>query len=262
MMQTIRATPADFDLVATVTSGHLFTYWPARGGFRIRNGTEEFFVKQDGAALCFTDTTEDRLRHFFDLDKDIDALHHRLKGDHVLKPQLETYKGIRLVRQDLRQAILTFICSSNNNQQRIKSMVDHLCTSQKHTEESLRAAGFGYRARFISEAQELLSHSFLDALAALSYQEAKERLVALPGVGSKVADCILAYSELAHGEAFPADVWVRRALTHWYRFRAPLTDRNISSWARRFGNDAAYAQHYLFLAAQEHRSSLQSTQMR
>lgn len=246
----------NFDLAATVRSGHLFHYDELqRGEFRIMNGAKSFVVRQEGNILRFAGTDERSLRAFFDLNQDVNALHHRLRQDKVLRPLLTHYKGIRLVRQDTRQALVAFILSSNNNQQRIKGMVDRHRTSPLHSAAEYTRIGFGYRAAWLATTEQQLTPRFLAKLRTLDYDDAKALLQTLPGVGPKVADCVLAYSELARGAAFPADVWVKKALQEWYSSsftNTPLTDKNIRAFAKKkFGNDAAYAQHYLFLAAQE-----------
>jgi N-glycosylase/DNA lyase len=108
--------------------------------------------------------------------------------------------------------------------------------------------GLGYRAKYLSRLPRLVQSEGPDLLSlrAVPYQAAREALLALPGVGEKVADCVLAFS-LDQGKAFPVDVWVRRAVREWYYRGRRVTDRRIRLWAaRRFGDDAAYAQQYLF----------------
>ncbi len=265
----------DFDLGLTVKAGMLFAYdEPAPREFVICDGERTFYVRQEGSMLSYDGITEYGLKRFFDLEKDIRALHARLKTEKALAPVLPKYKGLRLVRQDPRQAILTFIMSSNNNQTRIKRMMDAF--RERHGErivvgghatsalpsrgavttlDHLDGLKYGYRAEYLVEAERRLSKGFLNKLERADYDGARELLLTLPGVGPKVADCILAYSELAKGESFPADVWVKRALKRWYApsfKKRPLTDKHVRAFARRrFGEDAAYGQHYLFLAAQE-----------
>ncbi len=265
----------DFDLGLTVKAGMLFAYDEiCPNEFIICDGEKTFYVKQEGSTLFFEGIAERGLRGFFDLDTDIDGLHARLKTEKPLAPVLREYKGLRLVRQDPRQAILTFIMSSNNNQRRIKRMMDAF--RERHGERTvvgghaafalpprgavthpghLDGLKYGYRAEYLVETERRLNTGFLNKLERMDDDGARELLLTLPGVGPKVADCILAYSTLARGEAFPADVWVKRALKRWYAssFRKkPLTDKHIREFAKkRFGDDAAYAQHYLFLAAQE-----------
>jgi N-glycosylase/DNA lyase len=261
----------DFDLAATVTSGHLFAYDAlAKNTFRIINGDKSFIIGQEKGRVTYSGITGDELRRFFDFGLDVDALHRRLGTEKPLARLLPRYRGIRLVRQDVRQAILTFILSSNNNQKRIKRMMDSLRMrygekrDEYHTlplkgkivhEKNLLDLNFGYRSPFVVGTERLLTSKFLERLKTLPYEEARAALLQLPGVGPKVADCVLAYSELAKGEAFPADVWVKRALKTWYPSyfkNTPLTDKNIRVFVKeKFGDDASYAQHYLFLAAQE-----------
>lgn len=261
----------DFDLARTVRSGQLFAYEELGDGrFLIVDGATAFTVRQVETSLSFAGTSPEHLVSFFDLAFVHAKFCERLRRDPVVE-HIERSPPLRLVRQDVRQAILTFILTSNNNQKRIKGMVDRLRAAHGRviphpdgssarafplrgavTEEQLVRLGFGYRAAFYCATDGLVDDAFLRTLKSVPYREAKALLMTLPGVGPKVADCILAYSALARGEAFPADVWVKRAVKRWYAFRKPLTHKNIEAFAiKRFGTDAAYAQHYLFLAAQK-----------
>jgi len=265
----------DFDLALTIRSGQMFCY-EALGEqeFVVVDTGRAFWVKQEGERLYFDGISKRKLVRYFDLDYRLDRFFKRLKKHHALRPLLERYRGLRLVRQEPRQAILTFILSSNNNQKRIKRMVDALRgrhgqelvirgTSAKTfptrksfaCDDDLAGLALGYRCVFIVGADRRLTRGFLKKLNKLDYESQKQILQTLPGVGPKVADCAIAYSTLRDGSAFPADVWVRRALAAWFadEFRGkPFTDKNIAGFAQRaFGGDATYAQQYLFLAAQE-----------
>jgi N-glycosylase/DNA lyase len=91
--------------------------------------------------------------------------------------------------------------------------------------------------------------ALLERLRGLPYEEARESLLALPGVGEKVAECVLLFA-LEHGEAFPVDVWIRRAVQTLYLRSRRATPRVIREWARdRFGPHAGYANQHLFMAA-------------
>jgi len=117
------------------------------------------------------------------------------------------------------------------------------------SEQELRQLGLGFRAPYVAQAARLVAEGRLDleALVWCDYPEAKDRLMECPGVGPKVADCILVFS-LEKLQAFPIDVWVRRALGEWY-FPGQKTpsDRVLLEWAQQhFGRYAGYAQQYLF----------------
>lgn len=235
----------DFDLKKTITSGHFFSYEEKDDGYDVLDGTK-FFVKQNNNKLYYNTTTK-HIKRFFNLDKDLSKL-YRTK-DPILKKAIEQNKGVRLIHADLRTTIISFILSSNNNMKRIKKMVDFLRKRKFKipSEQILREAGFGYRAKYLAESNKLMTKTFLEELKKMDFHKARETLMILPGVGPKVADCILAYSELAM-PAFPVDVWVGRAL-EWYGLK---NDKNlIKEVHKRWGEDAAYVQHYLFMAAQQ-----------
>jgi len=116
-------------------------------------------------------------------------------------------------------------------------------------EQLLRTLGLGFRAPYVANAARTVASGDLDleALRYAPYQDAKERLMDLPGIGPKIADCVLLHS-LDKLEAFPIDVWVRRAMAEWYfQGRKPPPDRVMWEWAQEyFGPYAGYAELYLF----------------
>lgn len=248
-----------FDLALTLKSGQLFTYKEQNNTFIVQDGNVTFSISQQGDNLTFSGTTKEHVRELFDLDLNVEELHSSLSSHKQLIPYFRMYKGLRLIRQNLRQAILTFILSSNNNQKRIKKMVEHL---QEHHqgifyEEGklnsllLKNGNFGYREKYVIQADKMLTKDFLEKIEFATPNQRRELLQTIPGVGPKVADCIMTYSTLRTNNEFPADVWVKRAITKWYNFKKPLTDKNIQEWAKKkFKHNAAYAQQYLFLAAQ------------
>jgi len=115
-------------------------------------------------------------------------------------------------------------------------------------EKALLGLGLGFRAGYLAKIARLVGDGSLDpmALRLASYCEAKALLMELPGVGEKVADCVLAFS-LDKLEGFPIDRWVRRALEDWYACSEKARYRDLLSWAQeRWGQRAAYVQQYLF----------------
>lgn len=115
--------------------------------------------------------------------------------------------------------------------------------------EGLRACALGYRARYVRDLARMVACGDvdLDTIARLPFDEARAALLDLPGVGEKVADCVLLFA-YGRGEAFPVDVWVQRAVERWYFGGRALGPRRIHAWARdRFGPLAGYAQQHLFV---------------
>jgi N-glycosylase/DNA lyase len=210
------------------------------------------------------------LRSYFRLDDDIQAIHAEISRDARVAEMIARYPGLRLLRVDPWECLISFICSANNNIPRIHQNMETLASHYgspiemdgqvRHTfptpaqlaeasEGELRTLALGFRAPYVFQAAQAVldGRLDLDALVRLPYSEAKARLMECPGIGPKIADCIAVFS-LEKLEAFPIDIWIRRALGEWY-FPGQKTppDRVLLEWAQaRFGRYGGYAQQYLF----------------
>ncbi|MSQ07379.1 MAG: hypothetical protein EXR54_07115 [Dehalococcoidia bacterium] len=210
------------------------------------------------------------LRAYFRLDDDLDAIYGEIRQDARVASMVDQYPGLRLLRQEPWECLIAYICSANNNIPRIHQMMEKLAKNYgdpisldglvRHAfpspqrlaqagEQELRRLGLGFRARYLAPAAQAVAEGALDlaALVHSPYEEAKARLMECPGIGPKIADCVLVFS-LEKLEAFPIDVWVRRALGEWY-FPGQKTppDRALSEWAHQhFGRYAGYCNQYLF----------------
>jgi N-glycosylase/DNA lyase len=206
---------------------------------------------------------------YFRLDDDLEAIHKELGVDPVMAQALESFRGLRLLRQEPWECLACFICSVDSNIPRIIGTVERLAQTfgepigaaqeiayafptpqavAEAGEAALRRLGLGFRAPYLWRTARMIAEGevALAGLRSLPYAEAKRALVTLPGVGEKVADCVLAFS-LDKLEAFPIDRWVRRALIEEYLGGHRWTDRALREWAQeRFGVLGAYAQQYLF----------------
>jgi len=240
-----------------VVEGVVFTVRPAPGGVEFRSEPRPV-----GEAAPI-------LRGYLRLDDDLPALYARLSRDGRLAAAIAAFPGLRLVRQDPWECLVTFVVSAYSNIPRITGHIGELCqrygdpivlrNGVAHAfpsparlaevgEAEYRALGLGFRSKYLARLpRQVLDLGFdLRALRRQTYAEARATLLELDGVGEKVADCVLAFA-LDQGQAFPVDVWVRRAVQEWYYRGRRVTDRQARLWAaRRFGTDAAYAQQYLF----------------
>ncbi|MFA6330018.1 MAG: DNA glycosylase [Candidatus Micrarchaeia archaeon] len=233
--------------------------------------------------LQFSGTTEEKVRKFFGLDGDNyeKTLNAIKKADSKLYSDSKKYFGLRILRQDPWKAAVTFVCSQNNNIPRIRKMLGALRekygkndaaaktnafpTAQrlsKATLAELRALGLGYRAEYVKSIANNVAKGKLDfeSLKKMDYEDAFVHLIDTQhGIGPKVADCFLLYG-LGKMDAFPTDVWVRKAVERRYgkelaqfaeceKCRAKeIPYQIIGSFARRkFGKHAGYAQQFLFL---------------
>lgn len=183
------------------------------------------------------------LKNYFRLEEPLLELYDQWsKSDPIFEEASKKFAGVRMLRQDPIENIFTFICSSNNNITRIKSMVEKMCKFygtklaevngttfydfpevEKLTERSvladLQKAAFGYRAKFIHQAAckivEFGGLSWIEQLKKLPYQKTKAELMKLPGIGAKVADCICLMS-FDHLQAIPVDTHVFQIATKHY----------------------------------------------
>ncbi len=196
---------------------------------------------------------------YFDLSRNYREARERVSIDSYMRTAAEFGSGIRILNQDRWETLCSFILSQCSNIPRIKKMVESLCKcfGEPRTllgetlytfpepeklaaldERDLAPLRLGYRAKYVLSAARAVSSGTLD-LTALSQTDrvtAKRALMSLPGVGEKVADCALLFS-LRIPDAFPIDVWVRRALHEQY---PQGLDTSI------FGENAGLAQQYIF----------------
>lgn len=199
---------------------------------------------------------------YFDLDNDygryIKAINPR---DRYLSHAAAEGSGIRILRQDLWEMIVTFLISQQNNISRIRRCIETLCShyGEKKTadngveyhafptasdlaevsEEELRKLGLGYRARYISEAAKRVDSGeiSLDRISGMRYcRQAKEELMKFCGVGEKVADCICLFS-LHKMDSFPVDTHIRQVLEKHYKRGFPN---------RRYHGIRGILQQYIF----------------
>ncbi len=187
------------------------------------------------------------------------------RSDAHLARCLKAFPGLRLLRQPLEETLLCFLCSATKQIVQIKQMVELL--ARRHgreivpgihrlptwaelaaaSEEALRSCLLGFRARYINQTAQVLAGdgAWFTRMESLPYREARERLRELPGVGEKVADCVLLFGA-GRLEAFPVDVWITRTMELRYALDG-WTPRQIAHFGRaHFGPHAGLAQQYLF----------------
>lgn len=178
-----------------------------------------------------------------------------LSADGPLRAALSSFPHLRLTQSDPWEALVCYLTSSNNHIPRIRSLVRSLVgpggevlPPEEISETDLRKKGFGYRSEYLRKASALIARGEFDlpGVASLPYETARTELQTLPGVGPKVADCILLYG-FGFLESFPQDVWVKRAMKEHYRLS---NEKKVAEYAgRKWGEFAGYAQHYLFWQA-------------
>tara|TARA_A100001037_G_C15110825_1_gene618866 strand:+ start:250 stop:1089 length:840 start_codon:yes stop_codon:yes gene_type:complete len=231
-------------------------------------------IGQHDKTLCIETASknivEDDYHKYLRLDDDLGYIYSHINKDERVKSMTAKYNGLRLLRQDPWECLITFICSSTTNMKRISLMVENMSTYfgnklqlnddvrysfpspediSNSDEFKLRELGLGFRAPYVLDCAIKVSKGELNLqeLLALPYGDAKTQLMKLRGVGPKIADCALVFS-LDKLEAFPIDVWVKRALCDWYfPNQTPPSNQQLQIWANEyFGEYAGYSQQYLF----------------
>ena len=263
------------DLVVTLESGQAFR-WHRRGewSYGVVQGNL-LGLKQDGSRIearssqSSPELVEALLRDYLRLDDDLEAICAAINTDSYMAGSIDRYPGLRILRQDPWECLVSFICSANSNIPRISwtmntlsreygepleldGYVHHSFPTPERLAEagemSLRALKMGFRAKYVAEAAEKVAAGEIELapLRGQSYDVAKAVLMSLNGVGEKVADCVLLFS-LDEMSAFPIDRWIRRAMEDWYLDGAKLNYKTGRIWSlERWGEYAGYANQYLF----------------
>ncbi|MXZ02420.1 MAG: hypothetical protein F4Y88_01740 [Chloroflexi bacterium] len=271
---SLRLDVEPFDLQQTLDGGQAFRWYDTgHGMFRGVLGSRVVTIERDGTTVSVDRTNgidcESLRRDIEDYlvaTADVTRLRALLSDEPGFGGDIAESPLIRVMRQDPWECLVGFICSQNSNIPRIKQMVAAVARMGRRIgsqdwafelpnpdvvadagEMYLREVGLGYRAKHLAQTAEMLVNSSdIGELRDASYYDAKEALMELPGVGPKVADCVLAYS-LDKGEAFPVDVHVRRAAIRLYSLDEDIKNDAVGEWARdRFGKYAAWAQLYMF----------------
>ena len=224
-------------------------------------------LRREGDRLLISGTRrelEEIWHGYFDLDRDYRALRRSVCIDDYMRAASDFGAGIRILNQDRWETLCSFLLSQCNNIPRIKKIVEALCAlygdeitfnGRKYFSfpgperlaalepEDLLPIRCGYRAPYVIAAARAVASGELDldALAKGDIQTAKAALTALPGIGDKVANCVILFS-LRLGSAFPVDVWMKKALKAHY-------PEGLDSGV--FGENAGLAQQYMFYYQRE-----------
>ncbi len=262
-MQSI--TVADFDLKRTLESGQFFHFQKIGGFYYIHNSDKVFVAAQEGGRLYFDGAGKFEISNFFGLNDNFTKIKIQLMKDEIIREAINEHQGIRLMNQDPWQCTMSFICSSFSNIKKIQHNVYALskqfgrrvslnryighsfpAVGSLNNLKKIKSCAVGFRAKYLYEANKMLSNYFFRDLRKLNYGTAKKKLLEVPGVGEKVADCILLFS-LGRTEAFPVDVWISRAMKENFEECKKFSEKKIAEFGReRWGELAGYAQQYLY----------------
>jgi len=265
----------DYDLAATLTCGQAFR-WESHDQHWVGViGTQWVRLRPGPGSLTAETATPvpdwHWLTHYLQMGVDLAEVTRTFPDDEPIRAAVAACRGLRLLRQGPWECLASFILSSTKQIVQIRQIVALLCERYgepvavapacpptfafpcparlaRATEAELRACKMGFRAPYLLETARLIAGGQCDLarLHALPIETARAELMQLPGVGRKIADCVLLF---AYGfqSAFPVDVWVMKALRQLYFPRRRVSRQRIHHFAAsHFGPRAGYAQQYLF----------------
>ena len=262
---TARIRIPHFSLKHTLECGQLFRFTKVLDTYIVQSSDTIFSIRQRGETLYYEGVEEPFLIRFFRLDEDLDSILEEIDQDPMIHHAIQKYRGMRLIRQDPWECLISFLCSSAKAISHIRSMIEVLCKSSGkkvswgshmgygfpeprciETPLQLETVRAGFRTNYLVKAYQHVNRSQLLSLKGLPYKEARERLISLPGVGKKVADCTLLYS-LDFLEAFPMDTWIKKGLQKFYFKGEKAGEKAMEKFvSNHFGPYAGYAQLYLY----------------
>ena len=284
----IEMSAPDFDLAMTLDSGQVFHWQRAGNGFVGMIGDLPVYVEQCAEVLKVRGGEAPArsprrplpriIRHYFGLDHQLRAICASFPNDPVMNAARKFCHGLRIIRQPKWECLATFICSSMKQVAHIRqiSLALRKCFGEprqigghlfytfpsaqriaRAPEKQLRACALGYRAKHLRATAQLVGSGEcnLEAWSALPDAELRKHLCASPGVGAKIANCVMlfGYERL---RAFPIDVWIARVLRERYFPRQKkITPQRLREFSETyFGEHGGYAQQYLFHHARVNRN--------
>ena len=266
------------DIDNSINSGQVFLWEKNEMDWYGINGQDILKINKNGVIKSIRNSKT----NFFRKDDDIEEIIKSISKDKIVKKAVKEYEGLRIFKQDPFQCMISFIISSNSNIQKIKNNLEKITKKfgtkikignkeffifpkpekiAKATIDEIKSCGVGYRAPFIKEAGKMVVLKKIDFeyLKKCDYHEAKKNMCLVPGIGNKVADCIMLFS-LNKLESFPLDTWMIKILEKYYSKEFKIEIKTITQKqyellhekiVNYFGPYCGYAQQFLFKMERE-----------
>lgn len=223
---------------------------------------------------CSSSEFEEIWHRYFAFDEDYVAIVKLINSDECMDSAIKRGRGIRLLKQDAWETMVSFILSQNSNIPRIRNMVESLCSrcgerilykGEEHRafpspknildcgRDSLSSLRLGYRDEYVYAAAKAVYEGdiLFEAFADMDFQSARGKLMSVKGIGGKVADCILLFA-MSRYEACPHDVWIRRIFSEKYNIENITEQKGYAFASEKWGRYAGIAQQFLFYAEREY----------
>ncbi len=262
-------TSPDFNAKQTLECGQVFRFKQTAFGYEVYslNHKATLICQKDGTKIVCDDVKY--FINYFDLLTDYAKIKQELNGNAFVKNAISFGEGIRILRQDPIETIISFLISQNNNIPRIKKIIETICecygekcdgyfafpTLQKLStipKQFFTDIKCGYRDEYLfSSIQKLASGFNIQTIKTMPSEQANKYLTELKGVGNKVADCILLYG-FYKTDVFPTDTWIKKVYSDFNpsaKNKQAVQIRN--EFVKTYGNLSGYAQQYLFYSKRE-----------
>jgi N-glycosylase/DNA lyase len=279
MTELVLRADQPFNLDATLSCGQVFRWERSEGWWHGTVDDTPLRIRQEGSTLIYEGVGEAFIRSYFQLDLDLEMVLASVRKDKIIGDAIDRCGGLRIVRQPAWECLISYICATCSNIPMIRRRIANL--AQEFGEEiifqgrtqytfpepevlsrlsasDLGMCRLGYRAEYIARAAQAIADDpdWAGRIVSLSYDDGRQELMNLRGVGPKAADCVLLFAFQKY-ESFPVDVWIRRIMQRHYvkepdkkSFTCAEYDR-IGQFGRAyFGKYAGYAQEYLYCTRQ------------
>ena len=253
----------EFDITQILECGQVFSYKKIAGKkFEVYSSDKRAVVEQLCDRAIITTADPAYFENYFDLKRDYAEIKGKLQNNKELASPILFGGGIRILKQDKLETIISFVVSANNNISRITKSLFYIREKlgskvgdyfafptlnqlMLADEKFFVQAGLGYRAKQMVKLIQQLKDVDLDEWDGLDTQTLKNRLIALSGIGPKVADCILLFG-FSRGDVFPVDTWISKV---FYDFYGEITKNRVKMseiLTKKYGDLSGVAQQYLF----------------
>ena len=250
----------NFNIEHILECGQVFSYLKNDNYIVFSNAYKCEIIEQKNGFEILTKNPE-YFENYFDLKTNYSEIKNKLNSKEIMKNPIKFGYGIRILKQDLFETLISFIVSANNNIKRIKMILFRMREKfGKHmgdyfafpTRQQLLAAtvddfknmGAGYRSEYLFKVLRQIDEKTLEEWKKLPTKQLREKLISLSGVGPKVADCVLLFG-YSKGDVFPVDTWIAQMYEKFYHSESnrEIIRKNLVD---EFGQLSGYAQQYLF----------------
>ena len=256
----------DFNPAHILECGQIFRYYiNEKDNYVVFSADKKAEIEEtEGGYVIYTNNPQ-YFVNFFNLDVDYSKIKAEITElSPAIKNAVDLCGGLRILKGELFEIIVSFIISANNNIKRIKLIIDRLSkglgdnmgdyyafpTVEQMTgvsEEFFKSIGAGYRARYLCEVGEAYSLLIKEDLSVMTDIILRKRLMQIKGVGAKVADCIMLFA-FNRKRIFPVDVWMERVYYEFFGKKRMSREKISAFLTNKFKDNSGYIQQYLFFS--------------